>query len=233
MSDYTPNSRVKCPHCLTVVKLEQAEGEFFNRESEHGQNVSMWELYNKGGKLYIEVSSCPDCLGKIITLSKYDASQLEEQRLLWPISSTMPPAPVQVPGNIAQDYNEAAIVLPFSAKASGALSRRCLQSVLKDAGGTKSNNLFNQIDEVLPHLPTYIAENLDAVRQIGNFAAHEQKSQIPGSILDVEPGEAEWNLKVLEALFDFYYVRPHLEKIKRDELNKKLQEAGKPPLKVP
>lgn len=38
---------------------------------------------------------------------------------------------------------------------------------------------------------------LDAVRNIGNFAAHTQKSTVTGAILDVVPGEAEWNLDVL------------------------------------
>lgn len=52
-----------------------------------------------------------------------------------------------------------------------------------------------------------------------------------GLILGVEPGEAEWLLDVLEALFDFYFVRPARLTAKRDALNKKLAEAGKPPMK--
>jgi hypothetical protein len=49
--------------------------------------------------------------------------------------------------------------------------------------------------------------------------------------LPVELGEAEWNLDVLESLFDFYFVQPARAKAKRDALNKKLADAGKPPLK--
>ena len=48
---------------------------------------------------------------------------------------------------------------------------------------------------------------------------------------NVEPGEAEWNLDVLEDLFDFYFVRPARTAAKVDALNKKLIEAGKPPMK--
>jgi hypothetical protein len=47
----------------------------------------------------------------------------------------------------------------------------------------------------------------------------------------VEPGEAEWNLDVLEALFDFYFVQPELLKKKRAALDAKLAEAGKPKMK--
>lgn len=45
-------------------------------------------------------------------------------------------------------------------------------------------------------------------------------------------GEAEWLLDVLEALFDFYFVQPATLRAKKDALNKKLKEAGKPPIKV-
>jgi hypothetical protein len=154
-----------------------------------------------------------------------------EQFVVYPLTSGRSPIPQEVPENISRDYKEASLVLPFSPKSSAALSRRCLQTVLRNAGGTKSRDLDKQIDEVLPHLPPYIAQNLDAVRHIGNFAAHEQKSQITSLILDVEPGEAEWNLEILESLFDFYYVKPEIEKRRREEINKKLEEAGKPKLK--
>ena len=43
--------------------------------------------------------------------------------------------------------------------------------------------------------------------------------------------EAEWLLETLEGLFDFYFVQPAELKGKRDALNKKLKEAGKPQLK--
>jgi hypothetical protein len=49
--------------------------------------------------------------------------------------------------------------------------------------------------------------NIDAIRNVGNFAAHPLKSTNTGLILDVEPSEAEW------------------------PLDKKLSEAGKPPMK--
>lgn len=63
-------------------------------------------------------------------------------------------------------------------------------------------DLADQIDEVLPRLPTSIGHNVDAIRQIGNFAAHALKSTSTGTIVDVEDGEAEWSLDVLEELFD-------------------------------
>jgi hypothetical protein len=39
------------------------------------------------------------------------------------------------------------------------------------------------------------------LEQFGSFAAHEIKSKVTGAVVDVEVGEAEWNLDVLESLF--------------------------------
>jgi len=103
--------------------------------------------------------------------------------------------------------------------------------VLTEAGGAKKKDLSDQIDEVLPRLPSHLAESVDAIRVVGNFAAHPIKSQSSGEIVEVEPGEAEWNLDVLDGLFDFYYVQPKRTKQRKAAIDKKLKEAGKPPLK--
>jgi hypothetical protein len=77
-------------------------------------------------------------------------------------------------------------------------------------------------------VPSYLSDDIDAVRNIGNFAAHPIKSTRFGEIVPVEPGEAEWNLDVLAGLFDFFFVQPEKKKRRRDALNKKLKDAGKP-----
>jgi len=131
------------------------------------------------------------------------------------------------------DYEEACKVLSDSPKASAALSRRCLQYLLREKGSVKPSNLDDEIKEILSKevLPSSLAEAVDAVRVVGNFAAHPIKSKNTGEIVDVEPGEAEWLLDVLEGLFDHFFIQPTLMKKKRDALNQKLQDAGKPPLK--
>jgi hypothetical protein len=153
-----------------------------------------------------------------------------------PKNNSRPPCPPEVPKEIAEDYTEACLVLSDSPKASSAMSRRALQNILKDpnAGNAQQRDLADQIEHILKSktLPLYIASVLDAVRNIGNFAAHPIKSKSTGEILPVEPGEAEWNLDVIEALFDFYYVQPTVVQNKVNALNAKLQSAGKPSMKV-
>lgn len=145
------------------------------------------------------------------------------------------PAPPDVPKQLAEAYNDACRVLPESAMASAALSRRCLQIILRDHAKVTASNLSSEIDEVLAskQLPTYIANDVDAIRHYGNFAAHPIKSTNSLEIMDVEPGEAEWSLDVLLQLFDHYFVGPAEAQKKRDALNAKLAEAKKPPLKKP
>jgi uncharacterized protein with von Willebrand factor type A (vWA) domain len=102
-----------------------------------------------------------------------------------------------------------------------------------DDKGFKSKNLADQIDLVLKNgkLPSQIADNIDAIRNIGMFGAHPKKSIAAAELLPVEPEEAEWNLDVLESLFDVFYVQPDIAKQKRAALNQKLKSAGKPPMK--
>ena len=90
------------------------------------------------------------------------------------------------------------------------------------------SNLYNEIQEVLDSnsLPSDIADSIDLIRNIGNFAAHPTKSESSGQIVPVEPGEAEWCLDVIEMLYDFYFVRPENIKEKREAINRKLADTG-------
>lgn len=143
----------------------------------------------------------------------------------------MPPS--AVPAEIANDYAQAAAVFGDSPMASAALSRRCLQHILRDKAGVKKADLAKEIDEVIAakSLPSHLAEAIDAIRNIGNFAAHPMKSTSTGQVLPVEAGEAEWTLDVLDGLFDFYYIQPDILAKRRAALNAKLANAGKPPAK--
>jgi hypothetical protein len=176
-------------------------------------------------------------LGSDVMKNKYaqpiGVRSVSDRRMFHPRGASRQPVPSEVPTDIAEDYREACLVLADSPKASAALSRRCLQHLLRTVAAVKPASLATEIQEVLDsgRLPTHLAENIDAIRNVGNFSAHPLKSQSSGEIVPVEPHEATWNLDVLELLFDFYYVQPAAIAKKRAALNAKLAEAGKPPLK--
>ncbi len=211
---------MKCPYCLIAFH----------------ENWSEQPVGSDTERLWLTRSTtCAACKRLVIVLvERYRNGSHKSTRLVQPKGVSRAPIPTEVPSALAGDFGEACQVLPDSEKASPALSRRCLQNLLRDKVGVKPSNLDNEIQQLLDskHLPSHLADSIDAVRVVGNFAAHPIKSQSTGSILDVEPGEAEWLLDVLEGLFDFYFVQPAKIQAKRQALNNKLEQAGKPLLKV-
>ena len=152
--------------------------------------------------------------------------------LIHPKATSRQPVPAEVLEEFTADYKEACLVLADSPKASAALSRRCLQHILQEKSGAKTqNNLAKTIEEVIddPKTPRDVADSLDMVRNIGNFSAHPNKSTNTGEIVPVEPVEAEWCLDVIEMLFELYFVRPSEIQRRRGRVNEKLADTGKPP----
>jgi hypothetical protein len=212
---------MKCPHCDVGIfeSLEQSQP-INTRDSQ------VWRVFSQ---------ICPECKKPILFIEALRSAPqgpvVSTPRFMaYPRNASARPVPVEVPDPYKQDFDEAVAVLPLSPKASAALSRRNLQAILRDKAGTKKKDLFDQIDEVVAThvLPSHIEEGLHAVRAIGNIGAHSIKSTSTGEIVEVEAGEAEWNLDVLESLFDFYFVQPALTAKRKAELNKKLTGAGKP-----
>lgn len=226
---------MKCPHCLVDFNDQQTWWSVFIGRD----NVGGWLLTRR---------RCPTCNRFILHLenghiplnqSIGDGTQNTRIPIVEAVTMVVPrgiarmPVPKEVPAEIVEDYNEACLVLVDSPKASAALSRRCLQNLLRRAAGVKPGDLIEEIQQVLDSgkLPQGLADNIDAIRHIGNFAAHPNKSKSTGDVVPVEPHEAEWNLEVLESLFDFYFVQPARDKARRDAFNKKLADAGRPPMK--
>ena len=237
---YLPNTSGRCPHCSTTVRFESSRMTVSAGGLEASAPVmeQLSPVDDSEKILFLTFAKCPECSGLILTVATGKRGTLpgfiaEEEFLVWPIQSARPlPKEVKKQSpEIAADYQEAALVLNFSPKASAALSRRCLQALLREKGNAHQKSLSDQIAAVIPNLPSHISENVDAIRNIGNFAAHPIKNEASGQIVDVEPGEADWNLDVLDMLLDFYYVQQAKIKEKRDALNRKLKGANKPPMK--
>lgn len=180
---------------------------------------------------------CPSCRGAIVILDRFNFSSYKFDSIpVFPTVGAYKPAPLEVPPSVAEDFNEANLILGISPKASAALSRRCLQAILS-AQGHNSKNLVDQIDAALSEsdaskaLPPSIKDNLDAIRNFGNFSAHPITDKTTLQVVAVEEGEAEWCIEILMDLFDHFYVGPAKAAIRRASLAKKLSNAGKPPMK--
>src|SRR3712207_4526904 len=102
---------MKCPFCRVEIYPERRPMQL--------------QMGPDGHKKFVAGKLCPACsqvslyLEYIsdVTMASNPAS-VEESILIWPKTSSRPPAPQEVPAQYADDYNEAALVLADSPKAS-------------------------------------------------------------------------------------------------------------------
>ncbi len=220
-----------CPHCSTVVKFEW--------HITHPKEIN--EERTEGIEIFY--SECPNCDKLVVGVQKgnlkYTQSQglhiegdLEWEKIIYPKQNNFQDS-TEIPPKYLEDYEESIKVISASPKASAALSRRLLQNILREEFKLKDNSLANEIEKfvVLTGIPSHLSKAVDAVRIIGNIAAHPSKDKNTGEIVPVESGEAEWLIEVIEALFDFTFIQPKKLESRKKELNIKLDKIGKPKMK--
>lgn len=210
---------MRCPHCAKHIHESWSYNAFV-----HGDQYIAWRY---------RCMLCPSCTLWIIEIREPSG---DDWRQVEPLGSSRAPCPTEVPAEIADDYREACRVLPLSAKASAALARRCLQSILH-AHSYKDRDLGREIDLLLNEpdlrkaIPDALRQTVDGIRHFGNFSAHPITDKTSLQVIDVEDHEAEWCLDLVEEMFEHFYVRPAQAKARKAALDAKLAAAGKPPSK--
>lgn len=213
---------MQCPRCSVAIKPVAQANSFVN-DAATNWNLMVW--------------TCPACNRAFVTIARMaftggpkarEASfESQDEMIVWPRSSSRPPVPPDVPEEYASLAQEAGLILADSPRASAALSRRCLQQMLREKAGAPPSELYHEIEWAVTNagLPSHATESLHELRVIGNMAAHPNKSTATGDYLEVEPGEADWTLDVLDALFDHYFVGPARTASRKAALNAKLGKA--------
>lgn len=221
---------MKCPHCLIGVSIEWETFETFSEPPDHDRGFE------------IACAICPECERPIVKLvygkiregfkKEKVIDTIYREEIVYPrlVGRILEP---EILDPYRRDFQEACAVLNLSPKASAALSRRLLQTILRQEFTIQHQDLAQEIAEFIkqPGVPSHLVGAIDAIRNVGNFAAHPLKDTHTGEIVDVEPGEAEWLLDVLEELFDFTFVQPKRLEGRKQKLNDKLKALGKPPMK--
>lgn len=128
--------------------------------------------------------------------------------------ANIPSPNTDMPNNVLKTYNEAAMVLKNSPRASAALSRLAIQQLV-DQLVDNNHDLNNKIgDLVAEGLPVTIQEMLDSVRVIGNNAVHpgvidfddtENATSLATNLLNMINLIVQYeitNTKALEATYD-------------------------------
>lgn len=125
-------------------------------ENEHGYGLQL------NDRRFL-ISSCQRCDFPTIWFG---------ETIVFPISSTAEPANIDLPEDIAQDYEEAKNISSLSPRGAAALLRLAIQKLCKHLGQSGSN-INNDIKAlVAAGLPSKVQEALDSVRVIGNEAVH-------------------------------------------------------------
>jgi hypothetical protein len=229
---------VECKHCgnkapmniITTYNLDTSPPIDENAYPDPDKEAVEKESYD------YELLSCQIC-EKITLLETYNPPAAFDDyrtiKILYPQYNQVKNIDPEVPEAYKNEFIEAYKVAQISPKASAALSRRLLQKILRQELNIKQKDLAKEIDEFIntkdasPRLKNLI----DVIRNIGNFAAHPNENKSTGEIVDVEAGEAEWLLEILEMLFDFVFIQPKREQEQIKKLNQKLKDFGKPPMK--
>ena len=139
--------------------------------------------------------------------------------------------PDYIPQPIQQDYYEACRIRDLSSKASATLARRCLQGMIRDFWEIKKARLKDEIDALEDKVDADTWTSIDAVRSVGNIGAHMEKDI--NIIVDVEPGESQLLIGLIEQLVDDWYVtrenrRKRTEALKKLASEKEAQKNGAP-----
>jgi hypothetical protein len=69
------------------------------------------------------------------------------------------------------------------------------------------------------------------LREIGNFSAHTITDK-GGDIIDIGTKEAEWTLKIIQDLFDYFIVEPKRDEEIRARIDSKVKKSGRNPIQI-
>jgi hypothetical protein len=165
-----------------------------------------------------EVITCPnpECLEYTVSQSLHDHVSLangwvdkQPPKHKWQLipAAEMKVFPSYVPEPITGDYREACFIRDLSPKASATLSRRCLQGMIRHFWNIKKTRLVDEIEALSDKVDPMTWAAIDAVRTIGNIGAHMEKDI--DVIVDVDPGEAQLLISLIETLIQDWYITKH------------------------
>ena len=202
----------KCPYCNSVFPLTR---DTLRECKAYFDPPKPYEAADNSG-INISFYKCPNCNEYIVRVQGFGKQVLDINSQLRPLSSAIQ-FPDYVPESIRQDYSEACAIVNLSPKASATLSRRCLQTMIRDFWGITEATLYKEIESLDTIIPSTQKKVLHSLRQIGNIGAHPEADI--NTIIDIEPGDAEKLIKVIEFFVDKWYIDRHEQQLLFDEIN--------------
>lgn len=207
---------MECPHCQ--IEIDVKPHTFALGEDQEGT----WQVSS---------CRCPACDHLIVDIGTKEGRTFP----VWPASSR-PRLSDDVPVEFAAEYHTAARILAESPEASAAISRRLLHRFLAGHAGAGGGGLADQVRRAVEsdEIPPYLRDALRTFSQVAGLVSDGNKSLHPEALTPPQPGEPEWLLDVLQALFELYFVQPARMRRRLDALEERIgpmrppAEAGLP-----
>lgn len=194
-----------CPYCGMIMSINDETHSTrypaFNASNGTEVGSSGTRYYNS--TLAIDFYKCPNCAEYTIYANTRGKSVNGVNTILRPRSMAKQ-YPDYIPKQIREDYEEAYSILFLSPKASATLSRRCLQGIIRDFWGIKKSRLNDEISALKDKVPADLWAAMDSMRQLGNIGAHMENDV--NTIIDIDSGEAEKLIKLIELLMKEWYI---------------------------
>ena len=204
-----PNS-ITCPVCGQKIALIQGKthNKYFPSLEHRDETVKQRETNQPYSESTISLSFflCLNCDNYSIQATQCGKKTNFNDIWIQPRSNARL-YPDYVPEYIQQDYKEAFLIVELSPRASAVLSRRCIQSIIRDCWNCKESNLSKAIQSISNKIDEQTLQVLNAIRQIGNAGAHPDKDT--EVIVDISSEDATKLLKSIEFLIEECYITPH------------------------
>lgn len=200
-------SGFQCPYCSMIMPISSETTQYrypsFTSDLGHFNTGINNQYITRDSCLKITFYKCPNCNQHTI-FAKGIGKDIEDVNLpIRPLSSAKQ-FPNYIPETIRNDYEEACSIINLSPKASATLSRRCLQGMIHDFWDIKLKNLNQEITALKDKIPIDLWQSIDALRELGNIGAHMEKDT--DVIVDIDPNEAEFLIKLIELLMKEWYI---------------------------
>jgi hypothetical protein len=168
-----------------------------------------------------------ECHEIVVQATRVEAGKAETW-LAVPKRKALPVVSSLVVDPLRSDYYEACTILDDSPRMSSVLSRHILADLLRIYAHIENYGLANRIDAFIADTkhPSRLRANLHYLREIADFSAHTQTDQ-DDEIINVTLEEAQWTLKIVADLFDYFIVAPKKDEELRTAFDKKIEAAGR------
>jgi len=185
---------------------------------------------------------CQNCQEIVVQITRSEANRTPptETWISLPKRPNLPALNQLVIDPFRKDYLEAWTILEDSPRMSAVLSRRLLADLLEKYANLNQFSLAKRIDEFITdtHHPLRIRQNLHHLREMGDFGAHTQQDKTvtpptaaqtssDPAIINVDKAEAEWTLKIIGDLFEYFIIAPEKDKDMRSAIDQKLKDANR------